>query len=261
MSSGPASLDLSQPLVLQRSIKRGWKSFNRTAGRFVIFMLIMEAINEPAVVLTGIASTPIEQSKWPAAAVWICLALSWSLTLVIHWWMTLGLFRGAWLVLTGRQPRLADLLRWDGPGLRRWIAMWFVILGALALIAVSTLMISLAVSLVVPVLMPAPLLLGGLLTLLLLLSQLFCLPLVVVEELPPLQAFRLGLRGLVHHPGSWLLLGLIQVVPQLLILLSPVQDVGLVLGIRLVTMPLAMCILIAAYLDRLEAPISRETRA
>ena len=252
MTSGTTTLDLNQPLALRRSVRRGWGRFNRTAGRFVVFMLIAETISELSHLLVQLGSTPPEQGGLPAVGAAISLGIGLTLTLITYWWMTLGLFRGAWLTLTGGQPRLRDLLRWDGPMLLRWMAMWWLVLGALTLLAAGTALVHGAVSVVIPALAPLTLLLGGLLAMTLLLSQLFCLPLVVLDQVPSLQAFRIGVNGLRHHPGRWILLGLIQVVPQLLMLVSQVLAEGLVLGIRLVTLPLAMCILTAVYLDRLD---------
>lgn len=253
MASGTATLDLSQPLALRRSLRRGWRSFNRTAGRFVVFMLIVEAVSEASHLLVQFGSTPLEQGGPPAVAALLILGLGLSLTLFTHWWMTLGLFRGAWMALSGGQPRLADLLRWDGDGLRRWSAMWLLIFGLLGLVAAGTALSHALVSLFAPALPVVPLLLGGVLALVLLLSQLFCLPLVVLERRSASEALRLGLGGLRHHPGAWMLLWLVQIVPQVLMLVSQVLAEGLVLGVRLVTLPLAMCILTACYLDRLDA--------
>ena len=252
MTSGTTTLDLNQPLALRRSLKRGWGTFNRTAGRFVIFMLIADAISELSHLLVQLGSTPREHGGLPALGAALSLGIGLTLTLITHWWMTLGLFRGSWLALTGGQPRLRDLLRWDGPTLRRWMAMWWLVLGGLALLAAGTALVHGVMSLLVPALAPLTLILGGLLAVTLLLSQLFCLPLVVLDEVPSLQALRIGMGGLRHHPGSWMLLGLIQVVPQVLMLVSQVLAEGLVLGVRLVTLPLAMCILTAVYLDQQE---------
>lgn len=216
-------------------------------------MLIAEAVSELSHLLVQLGSTPVEEEGWKAIGALCSLGLGLLLTVLTHWWMTLGLLRGAWLALSGSRPRLADLLRWDGPSLRRWMAMWGLILGVLILVAIGTVLGQAVVSLIEPALAPVPVLLGGLLALLLLLSQLFCLPLVVLARVSPFQAFRLGIEGLRHHPGSWLLLWLIQMVPQVLMLVSQVLAEGLVLGVRLVTLPLAMCILTAVYVDRLEA--------
>ena len=266
LPAGPVSPDLNQPLALRRSLRRGWRSFNRTAGRFVIFMLIVEAISEVSHLLVLLGSTPPEQGGLPAFGVVLSLGLGLGLTLLTHWWMTVGLFRGAWLVLTGGQPRLADLLRWDGETLRRWMAMWFLIVFILALLGAVTGLIWWTMTLLIPPLAMVIPVVGALLGLILVLSQLFCLPLVALERLSPLQALRLGLEGLRRHPLAWLLLGLIQVLPQLLMLISNVLGGGLVLGVRLVTLPLAMCILTAVYLDRPEprttlngTPVDRET--
>lgn len=249
-------MDLSQPLALRLSLRRGWRSFNRTAGRFVVFMLIAEAISEASHLLVQFGSTPLEQGGPPAIAALLLLGLGLVLTVFTHWWMTLGLFRGAWMALSGGQPRLADLLRWDGEALRRWSAMWVLIVGLLVLVAAGTALGHAALSLLAPGLWLLPLLLGGVIALVLLLSQLFCLPLVVLEQRSAPEALRLGLGGLLHHPGSWLLLWLIQMVPQVLMLVSQVLAEGLVLGVRLVTLPLAMCILTACYLDCLDPPAS-----
>lgn len=266
LPAGPVSPDLNQPLALRRSLRRGWRSFNRTAGRFVIFMLIVEAISEVSHLLVLLGSTPPEQGGLPTFGVVLSLGLGLGLTLLTHWWMTVGLFRGAWLVLTGGQPRLADLLRWDGETLRRWMAMWFLIVFILALLGAVTGLIWWTMTLLIPPLAMVIPVVGALLGLILVLSQLFCLPLVALERLSPLQALRLGLEGLRRHPLAWLLLGLIQVLPQLLMLISNVLGGGLVLGVRLVTLPLAMCILTAVYLDRPEprttlngTPVDRET--
>lgn len=219
-------------------------------------MLIAEAISELSHLLVQLGSTPVEGEGWPAVGALCSLGMGLVLTWLTQGWMTLGLFRGSWLALTGGHPRLADLLRWDGPTLWRWMAMWGVILGGLVLVVVVTALSQAMVSLINPALAPVPLLVGGLLALLLLLSQLFCLPLVVLERISPFQAFRLGLGGLKHHPGAWLLLWLIQMVPQGLMLVSQGLAEGLVLGVRLVTLPLAMCILTAVYLDRLDPTTS-----
>ena len=256
LATDTVSLDLTHPLTLQRSLRRSWVSFNRTAGRFVIFMLIVEAISQLSTLLVQIGSTPQERGGWPATMALISLVSGLSLTVITHWWMTLGLFRGACMALSGDTPRLADLLRWDGPGLRRWMAMWFLLLGTLSLLAAASALSHGALLMILPSMAPVPLLIGGLLTMLLLLSQLFCLPLVVLESVAPLRAFRLGVGGLLRHPGDWILLWILQMVPWGLMLLSQGIAEGLVLGIRLVTLPLAMSILTAAYLDcrRPESP-------
>lgn len=256
LTSGTKPLDLNQPLALRRSLQRGWGCFNRTAGRFVIFMLIAEAISELSHLLVLLGSTPREQGGLPPLVAALSLGMGLTLTLVTHWWMTLGLFRGSWLALSGGQPRLMDLLRWDGAALQRWMAMWWLVLGVLILVALATALAHASLSLLVPSLAPLTLILGGVLAMIVLLSQLFCLPLVVLEQVPSLEAFRIGLDGLRHHPAGWVLLGLVQVLPQMLMLVSQVLAEGLVLGIRLVTLPLAMCILMAVYLDRPKQALS-----
>ena len=242
--------DLHHPLALRRSLRRGWRGFNRTAGRFVIFMLIAEMISEASRFLVLFGSSAPEQGG-PDPVVAACsLMAGLGLTLFIHWWMTVGLLRGAWLGLTGAQPRLADLLRWDGESLGRWSAMSLLILGILALGGLATGLIAWLMSLLLPPLAPVVLVLGIGMASAVLLSQLFCLPLVLMERISPLDAFRLGVEGLRHHPINWLWLGLIQILPQVLMLATHGLGGGLVLGVRLVMLPLAMCILTAAYLDR-----------
>ncbi len=37
---------------------------------------------------------------------------------------TVGLYRGAWMVMEGQQPRFADLIRWDGAAIKRLFLAW-----------------------------------------------------------------------------------------------------------------------------------------
>lgn len=251
-----AAPDLQHPLALRRALRRGWRSFNRTAGRFVIFVLIAELISEASRFLVLLGSLAPDQGGPPAVVAALSLGAGLALTLCIQWWMTVGLLRGAWMGLTGATPRLADLLRWDAGSLARWSAMLLLLLGILGLVGLATGVMVWLMTLLAPPLAPVVLSLGVLMGLVLLLSQLFCLPLVLLDRVPPLAAFRLGVAGLMHHPIDWLLLGLIQILPQVLMLATHGLGGGLVLGVRLVTLPLAMCILTAAYLERRDDPIN-----
>lgn len=262
VTSPPTAVpDLRHPLALRRALRRGWRSFNRTAGRFVIVVLIAEVmvvlisegIKEASRLLVQLASDPTNPGDVSSVAAACSLVAGFGLTLGIHWWMTVRLLRGAWMGLTGAQPRLADLLRWDGESLGRWSAMSLLILGILALGGGITGGLVGLMTLLAPPLAPVVQGLGLGMALVLLLSQLFCLPLVLVHRVSPLAALGLGVRGLIHHPVDWLLLGLIQILPQVLMLASHNLGGGLVLGIRLVSLPLSICILTAAYLDQGDA--------
>lgn len=253
-------------LDLGDAIHEGWLAFCRAPWLFVIFALLVNLLTLGLQLLMGGIGSASDPSHDPRD--WGLYLLGLGLALLLNLWARLALVRCAWRALGGGRPTLRDLLRWDGPAIGRLLRAWLrqaglILLPALAggllfglplqfLILDKALQARLGTGMtqLLGLSLAALLLLGLAISLVILVitvvSQLFLVPIVLVERLGGAQALERG-RRLVNP--QWPLVLLLVILEGLLFL---VGLLACVVGV-LPAWPLVLCISAAAYRQRIQA--------
>jgi hypothetical protein len=232
------------------TLQRGWHAFRRAPLVFMAFTLLAGGSQLLGQLLQNRGSDGLSGGGEPAG-LYLAMALAGLAgSVVSSLWLSVGLFRGAWIALSGRRPRFGDLARWNGGAMGRLLGMGLLLLLLNLLILVIAGLTAGLLSLLWPPLGLLPLLVGGALVLRLAVTQMFHLPLVVVGGLRPVPAF---LSGESAVKPQWLRMFLFLLPLALLLILG-----GMLLGLGLlVTWPVVICCLADAY----QHVFGREDRA
>ena len=91
-SSSARSLDVGL------AIREGWKAFCRAPWPFVGFIVLTQILSQIAVLIPGIGLL---------------------LSIVVNLWGGVGLIRGAWIALEGRELRFSEMTSWNGAAVLR----------------------------------------------------------------------------------------------------------------------------------------------
>jgi hypothetical protein len=251
-SSSPSRLDIGD------AIQSGWNAFSRSPWAFVLFTLLMLAVQlvaQPLQERIGNGTVPSPNPlDWLLALIGLVISVAGSI------WASVGLVRGAWQALDGGKPTFAQLLRWDGPAVGRVFRSWLllsVVIGvpliAALLVGGGPLLLLAAQSAASPqadwlqvLMIVFTLVLAVALGLVLVwifylsISQKFLFQIAVVEEQGPVANLKRG-RQLVD--SQWPMVMILQLIEGLVMLIGALACfVGL-----FVAWPLAVCISTAAY--------------
>jgi hypothetical protein len=236
------------PIAIRRALEEGWAAFMRAPLALMLFTLVVGGLNLLCQLLIrwsgslGAAGSGIE----PAALILAIQLLSWLGYLTSNLWLLVGLLQGATQALERRSLRLGQLLRADPTSLLRAGGALGLVLLLLALILWLSQASSWLLTLLQPSLAELPRWAGLAASVYLITDQVLSLPIAVLGERTPLQAFRLGRAAIDPHwlqaLGLSLVLGLMVLAGFLL----------LVVGLT-ATLPLAACTLVAAYRQLFEA--------
>ncbi len=256
----PSGSPSASRLNIGDAIHDGWTAFCRAPWSFVLFALLLTALQilvqplQDGILRGGALST--------VPADWLLFVIGLSASLAVSFWGTVGMVGGAWRALAGARPTLGSLLRWDGPGFNRVFQAWLA-LGAVLSVPLLAIVAVLALTALVlwliersgfqltdsNLLLPALLL--GLLVLVLLglllvavlyfgVNQQFLAQVALLERGAPMESVKRG-RSLVDP--QWILLLLLLLIKATLLVVGLVTfGVGL-----LVAWPVVSCISTAAY--------------
>ncbi len=109
------------------AIHDGWLAFSRSSWPFVAFSLVLFLLQILLQPLQSRIGSGNQLSGNPLD--WLLYLIGISAGLVVNLWGAVGLVRGAWSALEGGRPRLGDLMRWEGPPIRRVLRVWLLLLG------------------------------------------------------------------------------------------------------------------------------------
>jgi hypothetical protein len=260
----------SSRLDIGDAIHSGWNAFSRSPWAFVLFTLVMLAVQlvaQPLQERLGNGTVPSSNPlDWLLALLGLVISIAGSL------WGSVGLVRGAWLALDGQKPSFGQLLRWDGPAVGRVFRSWLllsVVIGvplvAALVVGGGPLLLLAAKSATTPeaswvqvlaIVFSLVLAVGLGLVLLgiiyLSVSQKFLFQIAVIEEKGPVASIQRG-RELVDP--QWLMVLILALIEGLFMVIGTLACfVGL-----FVAWPLAVCISTAAYrqlVDRQAAALS-----
>jgi hypothetical protein len=220
------------------ALRQGWRAFQRAPLSFVVFSLLVTALQAPGQLLLtplleGQQSGPGPSDWWLAAggALWIVL---------VHLWSSCGFVRASWSALEGRRPTPACFLLPDLRALGRVAAAELTLAGLgfgavllLAFVEAAVSLTSQALALMVA-LLPLP----GLAYLIV--SQRFLVPIALLEGPGSLATLERGRRVVDPRWGSVLGLTLAQIGLLLL------GGMALLVGV-FAALPVIACSSTAAY--------------
>lgn len=242
------------PIAIRAAVDEGWHAYRRCAGRLSGFALLAGGLNLLAQLAFRRASLGLfTPAGDPVPAVMLAAGaalLVWGLSGL---WLLVGLMRGCDAALDGAPVAMGLLLRPHWPAMLRSC-------GTLALIAVVLWGVrelgdasAALLALLQPLLAPLPLIARLAVLVYLATDQVLCLPITVLGEASPLAAIQSGRRAIDPH---WLqAFGLLLVVSLMLLV-----GVLLLLAGLVVTLPLALCTLAAAYRQVFGSPGNRLAR-
>lgn len=242
------------PIAIRRAVDQGWRAYRRSAWSFSGFVLLTGSLNLLAQLGFRRASEAmITAAGDPAPAAMVAAAAALLIWGVSGLWLLVGLLQGAAVALDGEAVPLARLVS------PQWRAM-LRSFGTLALIAVVLWGVreladatGYLLTLLQPLLAPLPLLARLAVLVYLATDQVLCLPITVLGGATPLAAVQSGRRAIDPH---WLqALGLLLVVSLLLL-----AGVLLLLAGLVVSLPVALCTLTAAYRQLFVPPGHRLSR-
>ena len=231
----------TKPIAIRQAVDAGWHAYRRHPLLFSGFSLLSGGLNLLSQLVFRLAwaaaFTPAGDGRPLALAVAVIALAIYALTGL---WLLVGLLRAAKLTMDGAPLSPAMVLRPDWPAMGR--ASGTLALLAVALWGVRELAEATASLLVLiqPLLASLPLVARLAVLLYLAADQVLCLPIAVLGRASPLRAVQSGRAAIDPHwlqaLGLALVVGLILLAGVLLLLL------GLV-----VALPVALCILTAAY--------------
>ncbi len=242
------------PIAIRLALQEGWRGFRRGSGTLMLFTLLVGGVNVACQLGIRFSDERIVnvygQTDQLAQGGY---GLAWLAWLLSNLWLVVGLLRGADAVLARERPRLNDLLRLNGRQLLRAAGTLGLVLLVLGLIVRLAQASAWLLALVQPLLMALPLLAGVAAVIYVVTDQLLSLPLSVLDGHGPVEAFRRGRTAIDPHwlqaLGLTLLLGLVVLAGFLPLLLGLVA-----------TLPVAACILVAAYRQLFPAPLTRRSQ-
>ena len=228
-------------ISIRRAVEEGWSAFCSAPAPLLTFSALGGVGNLFCQLsirhFDAIRLTPFGQ---PDRTIEVLLAGTWLSWWVINIWITVGLLQGANRALSQGRPRLRQMLRPDVKAMLRGAGALGLVLLVLGLIFYLSQASAWLMALLQPVLAGLPLVAGMAVLIYLASDQVLCLPITVLGQVNPLEAFREGRRAIDPHwlqaLGLTLVLGLV-VLAGLLMLLA-----GLV-----ITLPIAICIQVSAY--------------
>jgi hypothetical protein len=246
-----ASAPWPPPIAIRRALEEGWAGFQTASATLMLFTLVVGGVNvicQLAIRLSGERIVNVYgQVDELARGIFL---LGWFAYLLSLLWLVVGLLRGANSALERNRPRLGDLLRVDARTLRRAGGTLALVLLVLAVILRLAQASAWLLALLQPVLVALPLLAGVAAVIYVLTDQILSLPLSVLGGHGPWEAFRRGRASIDPHwlqaLGLTLLLWLVVLAGFLL----------LVVGLA-ATLPVAACILVAAYRQLFAPPAAR----
>jgi hypothetical protein len=229
------------PIAIRRALEEGWAGFRTSTASLMLFTLVVGGVNvicQLSIRFSGERVVNVYgQIDELARGIFL---LAWVAYLLSVLWLVVGLLRGASSALEHSQPRLGDLLRVDGRTLLRAGGTLALVLLVLAVILRLAQASAWLLALLQPLLVALPLLAGLAAVIYVLTDQILSLPLSVLGGHGPWEAFRRGRASIDPHwlqaLGLTLLLWLVVLAGFLL----------LVVGLA-ATLPVAACILVAAY--------------
>ncbi len=239
------------PLAIGSCLRRGWRAFGLAPLRFMGFTLLGGVLNLIGQLAQNRGSDGLQQGG-PAGYLFLALA-GLAAGGASNIWLNVGLLRGNRIALAAGQPSFAELARWEGAAVLRLLGMAVLMLLVNALVLITCGLVAGVLSLLTPVLGMLALVLGGAALLILNASQVFQLPLLVVEGLGPVRAFQRGWSRKTRRWAPLYLLTLalhgLQVVMVLLVptpfaALAVLLAVGLLIG-----WPVMVGTLMAGYSD------------
>lgn len=228
-------------------LKQGRAAYRRAPWLFSGFTLLGGSTQLIGQLLQNRASDALALGEGPVAVSMTMVLVGLMLSVVSLLWLNVGLLRGAWIALEGRQPRLADLASWELAAMGRLLGVALLLLLLNLLILATSGLAAGLLSLIHPWLALVPLLAGAALLMALMVAQIFHLPLAVVGGLPPVATFRRGQAQVASHGWHQLALSISLALIVLLPLgLALLIAWPLALGL-LASWPLALCTLTAGY--------------
>jgi hypothetical protein len=248
------------PIAIRAAVDLGWRAYQRNAWPLSGFALLAGGLNLLAQLGFRRASiAPLTAAGDPLPALQLAAAASLLAWAMSGLWLLVGLMRGSEVALEGERVAWGVMLRPDWPGMLRsggtLLLIAFVLIAVRALADASTDLLILAMPLLAGVVdqrQGADAIVWGVLVYLAA-DQVLCLPITVFGGASPLAAVQSGRRAIDPH---WLqALGLLLVVGLLLL-----AGVLLLLAGLVVTLPLALCTLSAAYRQLFGRPGNRLAR-
>ena len=126
----------TSPLPIGGSISRGWQAFTRAPWVFVGFTLLGLVLTFFTQWLQDVGSNGGDSEGFGAIGWGLVVVIGLVLNVLVSLWMNIGLFRGAWIALSGRKPSWDDFFRWDGNAMGRLFLMALLLLGVNILILI-----------------------------------------------------------------------------------------------------------------------------
>jgi hypothetical protein len=242
------------PIAIRSAFDRGWQAYRSHALAFSGFTMLAGGVNLLAQLGFRSASAALVSTAGDPQP----LAIGLAATMLLGWalsglWLLVGLMRGAATALDGEPVAAARLLKPDWASMVRCggaLAMIAGVLWGVRELADATAGL---LALLQPWLASLPLLARLAVLVYVAVDQVLCLPITVLGGASPWAALQNGRRAIDPH---WLqALGLLLVVGLLLLV-----GVLLLLAGLAVTLPLALCTLVAAYGQLFVRPGGRITR-
>jgi hypothetical protein len=229
------------PIAIRRALEEGWAGFRVAPWPLVLFTLLLGSLNLFCqLTIRWSDDLLLDPFGQPAPLPLLIRGLAWLGYVVSNLWLAVGLLRGADQALRGQRPRLRQLLAADLPSLLRAGGSAALVLLVLALVMRLAQASAWLLALLQPLLVGLPLLAGLAAVVYLATDQILCLPISILGQVSPVEAFRRSRTAIDPHwlqaLGLTLLLGLLVLAGFLL----------LVVGLA-AALPLAACTLVAAY--------------
>ena len=228
------------PLPIGGSISRGWQAFARAPWAFVGFTLLGLVLTFFTQWLQDVGSNGGDSEGFGSIGWGLVVVIGLVLNVLVSLWMNIGLFRGAWIALSGRKPSWDDFYRWDGAAMGRLFLMALLLLGVNIVILIIAGLSGALLSLIRFELSALPLLAGLLVMIYVGITQIFHVPLVIARGDGPIPAFQAGRQGV--DPQFFGVLGFGALMVLIVLVGVLIFGVGL-----LVAAPVVVCSLVAAY--------------
>jgi hypothetical protein len=242
------------PIAIRSAFDRGWRAYRSHAVVFSGFTVLAGGVNLLAQLGFRRASEALVSTAGDPQP----LAIGLAATMLMGWalsglWLLVGLLHGAATALDGEAVSAARLLKPDWPSMVRCGGALAMIAGVLWGVRELGDATAGLLALLQPWLASLPLLARLAVLVYVAADQVLCLPITVLGRASPWQALQSGRRAIDPH---WLqALGLLVVVGLLLLV-----GVLLLLAGLAVTLPLALCIVAAAYGQLFVQPGQRISR-
>ena len=228
---------INSKLEVIRALREGWDGFRRAPWTFVLFTLLLGALNLIFQTLSNFIS--LDDNTINISTIIILLFAVIGNAIVNLWGIT-GLIRGSWMAVNGKGPSFANLIRWDSRSCRRLFIRQLVLGLLFFLIIMIGGFVAGGLAAFNQILAFIPMIICLIIGLTLSINQVFLPWISLAENLGPLDTIQRGWN--VVNP-AWGMVMILGVMEFLIILLGTLLCfVGL-----LAAAPVVICISTAAY--------------